>query len=1508
MGEHTDTPLELSKLTVDQEPVSTFKVLQYFLGPLPKLASQGLTLFGKLSEKVSSLNLEGLDKMLAEVPRAAGEMIPEYGSLAQIQEDLIRLADGSPDPIVLVEPKSNTIYLLVDPQAKGSRRMIVGKLRDSDSKDRSTEFRSALAEGKPFAFSIPREEFAQMEIIEEGAITRVGSRESSIVMKLLLEDGIRLESSFVWPQVEATTDLDWWNAGSALGDVALAAGAARVGKINGAKKGTLPDVPDARISPNPRDRTSTEERRDYRAQKPEPSGREPKPDSKFSKKARPKTSRTPRASSQLGYIRNPRTSIEERINSIYFQLGRGNSSRRYRAYADAKPFSSGIPWKRSLISLNQPTAPTPEPARPAPVVPPSAPAAPWVINQASGPKPTNQAAYFLIQTNQTNPAPVGMTYLNPQAKTSSRPEASSSKPGIPTLWRGNALTDSERLAQERLTQRQAEDAKSKEEERRRMIGWLESEIQRHKSNGNEDLARLLGFRLGQLREDSSSPDNTEPSLKGLKIVNSADSGSPASAPADGADGEAKTNKPVATLPRDYAFDGKFYIGRNPGENGIIVHDARARSYHAVVKIDTDGSYWIANNYPDRSTIVTRDNKSWRIEEDVCTALEPGDIISIYDTHFRFEIEGGKGHFETTTAPREMKSLIGAAKLPPQVKVETDLSGAWISLGEVVFGYPRALVVERDGAELRIRSWGQLLQDGDVIKDHLSKLEILVTIDETSIRFTSTEQSSPEIAPSPKYQALVARKTAVSVEEIAKNILALPREEALAALERAYASGNLADLVIAWEELHLDRAHQGNFSEARGRLAALEREFFHYYKDPSTVTMHEKLTLVADYLKQEGLVGEYMPEEFKVLLETAQTNSSLLDNLFGLYQVSRFLNSRKLNRYVESDVSFTNLILSGEGVCENLTILFAHFASLAHLDIAVRTYQSHVFLYYQAADLVVETTRSYAAASSAEPNLRVSGEECQARPAYFSFVGRINNLAASLLQGNRTRARELFEKAIELLPSTAGLYVILGKMYEGEQDFTKAVEYYQYALTINPRNKKAREKLGAIAEKISPAQAGAIKSFLDGISDPSLEGDIRRAKSIKLEALGSGAEGFDPFDTDDDLLDTDDIEEEDIVKGPEVRVLDELSKLIQRAKTDRSARITVLEHVRYHADQVKPAHILALAELAKTSVKAARALVDLAERRSDLREAIIVASRGLGFVRSIREAHHNFSRLIETAKTNRGVRASVRQHVMEHPEEITQRHVRELAALCHASAKAANALAYLVVARPDLRSLIIDQLISQETGFSLRSLTSILKAHPDYFTTGHIVRIFSELPKNKRCSQEHGDKVLTLQRWVALYLPEKLVELGGRLTDLVIGNYFHLGERALLPLRNPDMAVARLLPERAQDGLRRVGEWMEPLLRSLQERGRIRRAQPAPAPQAALRNPQPQREAASPRKGIRHEDGAPAGRFTMLAHEEGWVEDGGAGVVAPKADKKVASPTPNPNEGKGKDRFELIDID
>jgi len=1401
VGEPTDQ-VSVSPFTMLQDPT-----LQNLLVPLPQLASQGLTLFGKLSEQVSSLDLEALDKMLAEVPRASDEMKPEYESLAQIQEYLIRLADGSHAPIVLVEPESNTIYLLVDPQGdlsrpgtKRYRRMIVGKLRNLDPKNHSTEFRQALAEGKPFAFSIPREEFAQMEIIEEGAITRVGSGESSIVMKLLLEDGIRLESSFVWPQVEAATDMDYWNAAFALEDIALAAGAAGAGKINRAKKDTLPDVPDARISPDPRNRTSTAERRDYRAQKPGDSERKPKPDSEFSREARPKKNRTPPASSLPGYLRNLRTSLAQRINSIYFQLGRGNSPRRYRAYADAGPFPSGIPWKRSLISLNQPTTPTPASARAAPVTPPPASAAPGVINRASGPQPTNQTAYFLIQTSQTNPAPVGMPQLNPEAKTSSRLEASAF--GIPKLWRppsspwmtSETPTDSERLAQERLIQRQAEDAKRKQEELERTIGWLESEIQRHKSNGDEQLARLLGFRLGQLREDSSLPNNTGPSFKGFKIVNSADSGSPASAPADGAG---------ATLPRDHAFDRKLYIGRNPGENGIVVHDAKARSYHAVVKIDTDGSYWIANNYPDRSTIVTRDNKSWRVEINVCTALEPGDIISIYDTHFRFEIEGGKGHFETTTAPREIKSLIGAAKLPPQVKVETDLSGAWIRLGEVNPADPKLPFVERDGTELRIRSRKPLqLQDGDLIKDRLSELEILVTINETSIQFTSTEQSSPGIAPSPKYQALVARKTAVSVAKIARNILDLPRDAALAALERAHASGNLADLVITWEALHLDRAHQGNFSEARGSLAALEREFFDYYKDPSTVTTHEKLTLVADYLKQVGLLGDFTPKEFRALLETAKTNSSLLDNLFGLSQVSSFLNAKGLNRYVELDVSFTNLILSGEGVCENLTILFAHFASLARLDIAVRTYQSHVFLYYPAADLVVETTRSYAVDSSAEPNLHVSGEERQARPAYFSFMGRINNLAASLLQGNRTRARELFEKALELSPSTAGLYVILGKIYEEEQDFTKAVEYYQYALTINPRNKKAREKLEAIAEKISPAQAGAIKSFLDGISDPSLEADMLRVQNIRLEALMRAlgeAIGF-----EDEDLDTDDIEGEAIVKGPKVHALDEFSTLIQRAKTDRSARITVLEHVRYHPDQVKPAHILALAELAKISVKAARALIDLAEGRPDLRAVISVASRDIDFVRSIEDAHRHFSSLIETAKTRRDARVSVRQHVIEHPEEITQGHVRELAMLCDVSAKAADALAHLIVARPDLRSLIIDQLISQETGFSLKSLTSILRNHPDYFTIDHIVRIF-ELPKYKRYSQEHGDKVLSLQRWVALYLPDKLVELGNRLTDLVIANYFHLGDRALLPLRNPDMAVARLLPERERDGLRRVEE-------------------------------------------------------------------------------------------------------
>jgi len=42
---------------------------------------------------------------------------------------------------------------------------------------------------------------------------------------------------------------------------------------------------------------------------------------------------------------------------------------------------------------------------------------------------------------------------------------------------------------------------------------------------------------------------------------------------------------------------------------------------------------------------------------------------------------------------------------------------------------------------------------------------------------------------------------------------------------------------------------------------------------------------------------------------------------------------------------------------------------------------------------------------------------------------------------------------------------------------------------------------------------------------------------------------------------------------------------------------------------------------------------------------------------------------------------------------------------------------------------------------------------------------------------------------------------------------------------------------------------------------------------------------------------------MLAHEAGWIEAGGKGLVAPNADKKVASPTP---EKKG--RFEMLEMD
>jgi len=552
---------------------------------------------------------------------------------------------------------------------------------------------------------------------------------------------------------------------------------------------------------------------------------------------------------------------------------------------------------------------------------------------------------------------------------------------------------------------------------------------------------------------------------------------------------------------DYSKVDKFYIGRNPGDQGIKIDDPLLRSAHTTIVRKQDGSYHIRNRDPKRETFLTRKDNTQRVSSEEALLLEQGDVVTVGKIHLRFNLQEGGIPFELLTdkglTPQFPPPLRGVEDLPFPIRISAELDGYWLNNPGLGF----AMIDGENGQRIVIANRGALLYEGDIIS--IDDKEWKVHLGPTGLSLdghSTTKEEGSDLNPhdyphtrqkdlenfSAEFQHLLRHPI-----EAVDFIIDQPRDRVVALLKAFQQSGRLVDLSLRLEQRFLPGVNSTNMEQAMTEARNFERNFLKAYRDPIQVNRDKKISYLLDFFKKtedpvmqmmrkdgylswevEGLevppaenpVELGFPIHIRKLLARGRKKSEVLNYLFGIVQISSFLN-KKRGHYGVDTVSMVNLLLTGEGLCENRSILFSHLASLVDLEVYAGHYPGHAFIYAGHGAGVIETTQDYMLLSDKKYQDKTEVPHVLYSPG-FTILSRINNLAVEAIHHHDYEtALHLSSLFLKLEPRDSGQHFLKGFAQAQLGKYSQALASYRRSLEIAPSKPKVLEELQSLIKKL-----------------------------------------------------------------------------------------------------------------------------------------------------------------------------------------------------------------------------------------------------------------------------------------------------------------------------------------------------------------------------------------------------------------------------------------------------------
>jgi tetratricopeptide (TPR) repeat protein len=124
-----------------------------------------------------------------------------------------------------------------------------------------------------------------------------------------------------------------------------------------------------------------------------------------------------------------------------------------------------------------------------------------------------------------------------------------------------------------------------------------------------------------------------------------------------------------------------------------------------------------------------------------------------------------------------------------------------------------------------------------------------------------------------------------------------------------------------------------------------------------------------------------------------------------------------------------------------------------------------------------------------------------KPEYLSSLG-----TTLLRQGRYEEALKVFDKAVQLGPENADLWIALGNILADGKRFAEALQTFQHVLTLNPRHGDATFKSGYLLHKLERFDEALIYLDLAGKLQPN-NAQILRTRGWLLRDLGRLSEAL-----------------------------------------------------------------------------------------------------------------------------------------------------------------------------------------------------------------------------------------------------------------------------------------------------------------------------------------------------------------------------------------------------------------